>query len=185
MTENQLLEQARLAKAGQYPVRSRHLDPDATPKFTNHLILEDSPYLLQHAHNPVNWYAYSDEAFALAERDNKPIFLSIGYATCHWCHVMEEECFDNLEVAAILNRDFISIKVDREQRPDLDDIYMTAAMLISGRGGWPLNSFLMPVRRLMENSTWQGAGNWFRKGAGMLIGLLGIYFVIYPFVSSL
>ncbi len=143
MTQNQLLEQARLTKAGQYPVRSRHLNPDATPKFTNHLILEDSPYLLQHAHNPVNWYAYSDEAFALAERDNKPVFLSIGYATCHWCHVMEEESFDNLEVAAILNRDFISIKVDREQRPDLDDIYMTAAMLITGRGGWPLNSFLM------------------------------------------
>ena len=144
MTKNQLLEQARLAKVGQYPVRSRHLNPDATPKFTNHLILEDSPYLLQHAHNPVNWYAYSDKAFTLAERDNKPVFLSIGYATCHWCHVMEDESFDNLEVAAILNRDFISIKVDREQRPDLDDIYMTAAMLISGRGGWPLNSFLMP-----------------------------------------
>ncbi len=116
MTEKQLLEQAKLAKSGQYPVSSRHLNPDATPKFSIHLLLEDSPYLLQYAHNPV--------------------FLSIGDATCRWCHVMEEDSFDNLEVAAILNCDFISIKVDREQRPDLDYIYMTAAMLISGRGDW-------------------------------------------------
>ncbi len=113
-------------------------------QFTNRLIGEDSAYLLQHAHNPVDWYPWGDEAFAVAARDNKPVFLSIGYSTCHWCHVMEVESFDNEDIAALLNEHFISIKVDREQRPDLDEIYMTAVQMFSGRGGWPMSSFLTP-----------------------------------------
>ncbi|MFP4285553.1 MAG: thioredoxin domain-containing protein, partial [Desulfovermiculus sp.] len=104
----------------------------------NHLIKEKSPYLLQHAHNPVDWHPWSDETFALAREKDRPLFVSIGYATCHWCHVMEQESFEDQEVARALNRGFISVKVDREERPDIDTIYMNACQLISGRGGWPL-----------------------------------------------
>ena len=112
---------------------------------TNQLIHETSPYLLQHAHNPVNWHPWGPEALALAKQQNKPIFLSIGYAACHWCHVMEHESFENDEVAEILNREFIAIKVDREERPDLDEIYMTATMLYTGgQGGWPMSVWLTP-----------------------------------------
>ena len=113
-------------------------------KHTNRLINETSPYLLQHAYNPVDWYAWSDEAFERAKKENKPIFLSIGYSTCHWCHVMERESFENEEVAEIMNKHFISIKVDREQRPDVDNIYMTAVQMMTGSGGWPLSVFLTP-----------------------------------------
>ena len=113
----------------------------------NHLIHESSPYLLQHAHNPVDWYAWSPEALEKSRVENKPILLSIGYSTCHWCHVMERESFENQEVAAFMNRHFVNIKVDREERPDLDRIYMEACQLISGSGGWPLNCFLMPDGR--------------------------------------
>ncbi len=112
--------------------------------FTNHLINESSPYLLQHARNPVNWYPWSDEALELARAEDKPIFLSIGYAACHWCHVMEKESFENEVIAKLLNDNFISIKVDREQRPDLDQIYMAATMAITGSGGWPMSVFLTP-----------------------------------------
>ncbi|MBI3666611.1 MAG: thioredoxin domain-containing protein [Acidobacteria bacterium] len=112
---------------------------------TNHLVHETSPYLLQHAHNPVNWYPWGPEALELARRENKLIFLSIGYAACHWCHVMEQESFENDEVAETLNRDFVSIKVDREERPDLDEIYMNATMLYTGgQGGWPMSVWLTP-----------------------------------------
>ncbi len=112
---------------------------------TNQLIHETSPYLLQHAQNPVNWYPWGPEALARARQENKLIFLSIGYAACHWCHVMEHESFENEEVAGILNGNFISIKVDREERPDLDEIYMTATMLYSGgHGGWPMSVWLTP-----------------------------------------
>jgi uncharacterized protein len=114
-------------------------------QFTNQLIHETSPYLLQHAHNPVNWYAWGPEALALAREQNKPIFLSIGYAACHWCHVMEHESFENEEVAAVLNEYFVSIKVDREERPDLDEIYMNATVLFTrGHGGWPMSVWLTP-----------------------------------------
>ena len=113
-------------------------------RYTNHLIHETSPYLLQHAHNPVEWYPWGEEAFKRAREEDKPIFLSIGYAACHWCHVMERESFENEELALILNRHFISIKVDREERPDLDELYMTAVQLMSGSGGWPMSVFLMP-----------------------------------------
>jgi hypothetical protein len=111
---------------------------------TNRLAREKSPYLLQHQHNPVDWYAWGEEAFAKARRENKPIFLSIGYSTCHWCHVMERESFEDEKTAAFLNAHFVSIKVDREERPDVDKIYMTAVQAMSGSGGWPLNVFLTP-----------------------------------------
>ena len=115
------------------------------PEHTNQLIDETSPYLVQHAHNPVDWHPWGEKALTRARDENKLIFLSIGYAACHWCHVMAHESFEDLEVAALLNRDFISIKVDREERPDLDEIYMSATMLYSGgHGGWPMSVFLAP-----------------------------------------
>ena len=110
----------------------------------NRLIREKSPYLLQHAYNPVDWYPWGEEAFAKAKKENKPIFLSIGYSTCHWCHVMAHESFEDEEVAAILNEKYISIKVDREERPDIDSIYMRVCQMLTGHGGWPLSVFLTP-----------------------------------------
>ncbi len=116
----------------------------AIHKYTNRLINETSPYLLQHAHNPVDWYPWDKEAFERAKKENKPIFLSIGYSTCHWCHVMERESFENEQIARIMNEHFVSIKVDRELRPDVDEIYMTAVQMMTGSGGWPLSVFLTP-----------------------------------------
>lgn len=113
------------------------LPPDGGSRF-NRLIFSCSPYLLQHAENPVDWYQWCEEAFVRARREDKPIFLSIGYATCHWCHVMERESFEDPEVAAVLNENFIAVKVDREERPDIDDQYMTVAQMMTGGGGWPL-----------------------------------------------
>src|SRR5271169_267999 len=113
----------------------------------NRLAGESSPYLRQHAHNPVDWYPWGDEAFEKARREEKPVFLSIGYSSCHWCHVMERESFENEEIARTLNEHWVSIKVDREERPDVDDVYMTAVQLMSGRGGWPLSAFLLPDKR--------------------------------------
>jgi uncharacterized protein YyaL (SSP411 family) len=112
--------------------------------FTNRLAREKSPYLLQHAHNPVDWYPWGEEAFAKARRENKPIFLSVGYSTCHWCHVMAHESFENDEVAAIMNREFVNIKVDREERPDVDRVYMTFVQATTGGGGWPMSVWLTP-----------------------------------------
>ncbi|MDB9823411.1 thioredoxin domain-containing protein [Deltaproteobacteria bacterium] len=113
----------------------------------NRLIHEKSPYLLQHAHNPVDWYPWGDEAFERSLRDNKPIFLSIGYSTCHWCHVMERESFEDKEVAGLMNDAFISIKVDREERPDLDHVYMTVCQMVAGSGGWPLTIIMTPDKK--------------------------------------
>ncbi|MFQ5499572.1 MAG: thioredoxin domain-containing protein [Candidatus Zixiibacteriota bacterium] len=113
-------------------------------EYTNHLIDENSPYLLSHAHNPVNWYPWGEEALGRARKENKPIFLSIGYSACHWCHVMERESFENTAIASILNKYFISIKVDREQRPDLDRIYMAFTTAMTGSGGWPMSIFMTP-----------------------------------------
>ena len=132
------------AKGSDYKPRTHHLRPNGTPKFINRLIFEASPYLLQHAHNPVNWYAWGPEALEAAKAEGKTILLSIGYSTCYWCHVMEEESYENERVAEVLNRDFIAIKVDREERPDLDKIHMDAVVAIRGHGGWPLNVFLTP-----------------------------------------
>jgi len=136
------LQSALRSKGLDYKPRTEHLLSNGRPKYTNRLILEDSPYLIQHAHNPVNWFPWGPEAFEKAKREGKPIFLSIGYSTCHWCHVMERESFDNTEIADLLNRYFISIKVDRERRPDVDNTYMQAVMMITGHGGWPMSSFL-------------------------------------------
>ena len=115
-----------------------------TPKHTNRLIHETSPYLLQHAHNPVDWYPWGEEALTRAKQEQKPILLSIGYSACHWCHVMERESFENEEIAAVMNELFINIKVDREERPDLDEIYMNAVQIMTRQGGWPMTVFLTP-----------------------------------------
>ncbi len=114
---------------------------------TNHLADATSPYLLAHAHNPVDWYPWGDEAFAKARAEDKPIFLSIGYNACHWCHVMERESFENKEIADLLNKYFVSIKVDREERPDIDQIYMTAVQAMTGSGGWPMSIFMTPDKK--------------------------------------
>jgi uncharacterized protein YyaL (SSP411 family) len=119
---------------------------DNSPKFTNRLIHESSPYLLQHAHNPVDWYPWGDEAFARAKAEDKPVLVSIGYSACHWCHVMEHESFEDEAVAAIQNDNFINIKVDMEERPDVDQIYMNFVQMTTGRGGWPMNVFLTPEK---------------------------------------
>jgi len=139
-------------------------------KYTNHLINETSPYLLQHAHNPVNWHPWGEEALARAKKESKPIFLSIGYAACHWCHVMERESFENEEIAEILNNRYISIKVDREERPDLDEIYMTAVVALSGSGGWPMTVFLTPDLKPFYGGTYfPSEDKWGRVGFKNLI----------------
>ena len=114
---------------------------------TNHLAAETSPYLLQHAHNPVDWYPWGSDALQRARDLDRPIFLSIGYSACHWCHVMERESFEDEDTARLLNDNFVSIKVDREERPDLDQIYMMAVQLMTGSGGWPMSVFLTPDLR--------------------------------------
>ena len=113
-------------------------------KFTNRLATETSPYLLQHAHNPVDWYPWGEDAFVKAKAEDKPILLSVGYSACHWCHVMEHESFENEQIAGLMNRLFVNIKVDREERPDVDEIYMNAVQMLTGRGGWPMTVFLTP-----------------------------------------
>ena len=128
--------------------------PDVKVKHYNRLIQEKSPYLLQHADNPVDWYPWGAEAFSRAVRENKPVFLSIGYATCHWCHVMAHESFEDTAVAALLNKDFICIKVDREERPDIDSIYMSVCQMLTGQGGWPLSVFLTPEKKPFFTGTY-------------------------------
>jgi hypothetical protein len=125
-----------------------------TAPFTNRLAREKSPYLLQHAHNPVDWHAWNDEAFRLAQQENKPIFLSVGYSTCHWCHVMERESFENEAIGKFLSEHFISIKVDREERPDVDKIYLTFVQSTTGSGGWPMSVFLTPDRQPFFGGTY-------------------------------
>ncbi len=129
-------------------------DEDGEPKHTNRLVDESSPYLLQHAHNPVDWYPWGDEAFAAAKEANKPIFLSVGYSTCHWCHVMERESFESEEIAAVMNEHFVCIKVDREERPDVDAIYMAAVQALNQRGGWPMSVFMTPDRKPFFGGTY-------------------------------
>ena len=129
----------------------------------NQLIHEKSPYLLQHAYNPVEWHAWSEETFDLARKQNKPVFLSIGYATCHWCHVMEKESFEDKTVARHLNDIFISIKVDREERPDIDAVYMAACQMLTGSGGWPLNLFLTPDKKPFFAATYIPKNNRFGR----------------------
>ena len=143
---------------------SHHPDP------ANRLAKEKSPYLLQHAQNPVDWYPWSEEAFEKAKREGKMIFLSIGYSTCNWCHVMEHESFENREIAALLNRHFVSIKVDREERPDIDQIYMTAIQTMTGSGGWPLTAFLTPEGKPVTGGTYfPPEDKWGRMGMKTLL----------------
>jgi uncharacterized protein len=130
------------------------------PENTNELIHESSPYLLQHAHNPVNWYPWSEKALQKAKAENKMLIISIGYAACHWCHVMEHESFEDVEVAEIMNKNFICIKVDREERPDVDQVYMNAAQLITGRGGWPLNAMALADGRPFYAGTYFPKDKW-------------------------
>lgn len=140
---------------------------------SNHLRYETSPYLLQHADNPVEWYPWCTEAFQRAKEEDKPIFLSIGYSTCHWCHVMAHESFEDQEIAALLNRNFISIKVDKEERPDIDSIYMTVCQAFTGSGGWPTSIFMTPEQKPFF------AGTYFPKNArGGMIGLRELLTVI-------
>ena len=128
----------------------------------NSLIHETSPYLLQHAHNPVNWHAWGDAALEKAKLENKMLLISVGYAACHWCHVMENECFENTEVASVMNENYVCIKVDREERPDVDQVYMNAAYLVNGNGGWPLNALAMPDGRPFFAGTYFPKENWIR-----------------------
>jgi uncharacterized protein YyaL (SSP411 family) len=120
----------------------------------NRLAKESSPYLQQHKDNPVDWFPWNEAAFAKAKAENKPILVSIGYSTCHWCHVMERESFEDEAIAAIMNAHFINIKVDREERPDIDAIYMEAVQIMTGSGGWPLNCFLLPDGRPFFGGTY-------------------------------
>ena len=120
----------------------------------NRLIGETSPYLLQHAHNPVDWYPWGDEAFRRARAENRPILLSVGYSACHWCHVMERESFENPDIAALMNQNFVSVKVDREERPDIDDVYMKAVQVLTGHGGWPMTVFLTPEGKPFYGGTY-------------------------------
>jgi uncharacterized protein YyaL (SSP411 family) len=148
------LTDALEARGAGYVPRTRNLHPDGSPIYTNRLILEASPYLQQHAHNPVNWYPWGDEAFEMARRLSRPVLVSIGYSTCHWCHVMEEESFDVPAIARVLNEHFIAVKVDRESRPDVDAVYMDAMHALNVRGGWPLNVFVTPDRKPFYGGTY-------------------------------
>ncbi len=140
-------------------------------KYVNSLISETSPYLLQHAHNPVNWYAWNDDTLEMARRENKLILVSVGYSACHWCHVMEHECFEDEQVARLMNDYFICIKVDREERPDVDQVYMLAVQLMTGRGGWPLNCFALPDGRPIYGGTYFPKKEWMN----ILLNIADVY----------
>jgi len=130
--------------------------------YTNELINQTSPYLLQHAHNPVNWYPWGDEAHSKALAENKLMIISIGYSSCHWCHVMEHESFEDTTVAKIMNQHYVSIKIDREERPDVDQVYMDAAYVLTGRGGWPLNVIALPDGRPVYAGTYFPRDEWLK-----------------------
>ena len=160
------IEEMRKIRGENYKPRTKHILSDGWAKYTNRLFLETSPYLLQHAHNPVNWYPWGDEAFETAKKLNRPVLLSVGYSTCHWCHVMEEESFEDEEIARYLNKNYIAIKVDREERPDIDAIYMSAVQALTGRGGWPMTVWLTPDRKPFYGGTYFPARDGDR-GAGI------------------
>ena len=156
--------------SGEVP-RTLHRDGDV-PHYTNRLVFEASPYLRQHAHNPVNWYPWGDEAFEEARRGGKPVFMSVGYSTCHWCHVMEEESFEDVEIARFLNERYVSIKVDREERPDVDAVYMTAVQTLTGQGGWPMSVWLDADRRPFFAGTYFPARDGDRGAARGFVSIL-------------
>jgi len=165
------LEAAWAGRDSGYVPRARHLNADGTPSYTNRLFLESSPYLRQHAHNPVNWFPWGDEAFERARRLKRPVLLSIGYSTCHWCHVMEEESFEDEGVARYMNESYVAIKVDREERPDLDVVYQRAVQMLTGSGGWPLTVWLTPDRRPFYGGAYFPAHDGDR---GMPVGFLSV-----------
>lgn len=139
-------EKSHARKPLPSPEEIAKLPPDGGPKY-NRLVFEQSPYLLQHAANPIDWYPWGKEAFEKARKEDKPVFLSVGYTTCHWCHVMERESFEDEEVAALMNKWFVCVKVDREERPDIDNVYMTVTQMMTGRGGWPMNVVMTPDKK--------------------------------------
>lgn len=139
-----------------------YMETPINKSYTNRLINASSPYLLQHAHNPVDWYEWGEEAFERARSEQKLVLISIGYSACHWCHVMERECFEQEDTAAIMNRYFVCIKVDREERPDVDQLYMDAVQMITGQGGWPLNCFTLPDGRPIHGGTYFPKTEWER-----------------------
>ena len=141
---DQRLAEAAARRTPADPPRTHHLR-GSQPRYTNRLVLERSPYLRQHAHNPVDWWPWGAEAFAEAAARGVPVFLSVGYSTCHWCHVMEGESFEDEAIAGLLNGRYVAIKVDREERPDVDQLYMTAVQLLTGHGGWPMSVWLTPA----------------------------------------
>ncbi|MGE0172727.1 MAG: thioredoxin domain-containing protein [Oligoflexales bacterium] len=167
----QQFQEIRQRRRTGYRPRTRHVHSDGEARYTNRLFLESSPYLLQHAHNPVNWYPWGEEAFGTARDRSLPIFLSIGYSTCHWCHVMEEESFEDEEIAKFLNENYIAIKVDREERPDVDATYMASVQALTGRGGWPMSVWLMPDKKPFYGGTYFPPQDGFR---GANIGFLTI-----------
>ena len=201
------LDEALAQRPADWQARTRHLRPDGSPLYTNRLALEASPYLRQHAHNPVDWYSWGDEAFAAAQRLDRPLFVSIGYSTCHWCHVMEEESFDDVETAKLMNAHFVSVKVDREVRPDVDAIYMRAVHTLGQQGGWPLNVWLTPegkpffggtyfppedgrgrpgFKRLLEslNQVWMNERGRIRTQADALTAALTAALAVEPVTST-
>jgi hypothetical protein len=158
------------AKAAGYEPRTSHLRPDGSPLYTNRLILESSPYLLQHAHNPVDWRPWGDEAFEAARKLGRPVLLSVGYSTCHWCHVMERESFEDFEIATYINANYVAIKVDREELPDVDAVYMNVLQMLTGRGGgWPMTVVLTADRQPLFAGTYFPARDGDRgTGTGLL-----------------
>ncbi|WP_231511045.1 thioredoxin domain-containing protein [Chondromyces apiculatus] len=172
------LDEALSRKGPGYVPRTHHLE-GGWPVYTNRLVLEGSPYLLQHAHNPVNWFPWGEEAFEEARRLERPVMISIGYSTCHWCHVMERESFEDVEIARFLNENYVCIKVDREERPDVDAIYMSAVQALTGSGGWPLNVFLTPDKAPFFGGTYfppRDGARGMRKGfLTILAELLEVY----------
>src|SRR5512142_1198809 len=167
------LDDAAAAEGPAGAARTHHLDAAGRPRFTNRLALERSPYLLQHAHNPVAWWPWCDDAFEEARRSARPVFLSVGYSTCHWCHVMERESFEDEAIARVLNERFVPIKVDREERPDVDAVYMTAVQLLTGGGGWPMSVWLTPDREPFFGGTYFPPRDGVRGGARGFLGILG------------
>ena len=167
------LDQAWRERPSGYEPRTRHLNPDGSAKYINRLFLEVSPYLLQHAHNPMNWRPWGDEAFDEARRLGRPVLLSVGYSTCHWCHVMEEESFDDEEIARFINENYVPVKVDREERPDVDAIYMSAVQALRGRGGWPMTLWLTPDRKPFYARTYIPARDGDRGAPMGFLTLLG------------
>jgi uncharacterized protein YyaL (SSP411 family) len=172
MTLQTAIQAMAVRRGDDYRPRTRHLDERGRAVYTNRLFLETSPYLLQHAHNPVDWHPWGDAAFDSARRRDCPVLLSVGYATCHWCHVMEAESFEDEEIAAFLNAHYIAVKVDREERPDVDAVYMSAVQIVAGRGGWPMTVWLTPDRKPFYAGTYFPARDGDRGAAVGFLSLL-------------